>query len=192
MLSSTYNPFLLFYHHKEPSIVCPLEHETNAHFTFPCHTFLGSTNPCRGSRTLTDTAHLTKSCQVMPDIRPHDLSHQCLLTWYIHLRLVHCLLLIIPNPLPYCLNMTTGRHTKAATQWNRDLPPLKVPRPTSHCPPPPPPGVMHQQDSTFLRLLLPTPKPQHIHWSDLGPQESGHRQLHGKNGFFLSNEPPNN
>lgn len=119
MPSSTYNPFLLFYHHKEPCIVCPLEHGTNAHFTFPHHTFWVSTNPCRGSRTLIHAAHLTKSCQVMPDIRPHDLSHQCLLTWYIHLRLVHCLLLLIPSPLSYCPNMTAQRHTKAATQWNR-------------------------------------------------------------------------
>lgn len=186
VLSSTHNPFPAFCHHKEPDIVCPLEQGTNTHLTFPCHTFWMSTSPCRGSRTPIHSAHLTKSCWVKANIGPHELSHQChlqsLLTWHIHLCLVHCLL-TIPNPLPYCLNVTMERHTKAATQGNRELPALKVP----HLPRAPP-GVMHQQDSSFLCLLPPTPEPHHTHLPDPAPQESQCRQVTWQKGFFPSNK----
>lgn len=181
-------------HHKEPGIVCPLEHRTNAHLTFPCHMFWVSTSPWRGSRTPIHTAPLTKSCWVTPGIRPHESSHQCslqsLLTWDIHLCLVHCLLLMIPNPLPYCLKLTGGtprqqlKGTEIYQHWRFPTP---LPISTSRC-------------NAAAGLSLPSPIPTHAwatsHSSNWCSQEPGCSQgvarLHGKKGFFTSNEAQKN
>lgn len=180
-------PISAFCHHKEPGIICPLEHRTNAHLTFPCYTFWASTSPCRGSRTPIHTAHLTKSCWLMPysdhtNCLTSATTRACSLgtstsVWYI----ASCSWFpILFHAVSIWLQRGTPRQQLEGTDIYQDWR-----FPTAH---------QHHQ-VWYISRNQPSFACSHPHLSPITficliqvPRSQGVGRLHGKKGFFTSNE----